>query len=70
MDKEELKKYILLNAFDGWKDTTDDNVMQAIDEFFDQYQPERSKREDLQITGYIENGKEYPISLPVQDTVL
>ncbi len=33
-------------------------------------QPERSKREDLQITGFIENGKEYPLSLPVQDAVL
>lgn len=35
--KEALKKYILEHAFDGWKDSTDDNVMKAIDDFFYMY---------------------------------
>ena len=45
--KQELKEYVYMIAFDGWKDATDDSVMQAIDDFFQSYQPERSKREDL-----------------------
>ena len=44
--KQELKEYVYMIAFDGWKDATDDSVMEAIDDFFQSYQPERSKRED------------------------
>jgi hypothetical protein len=50
--KQELKEYVYMIAFDGWKDATDDSVMEAIDDFFQSYQPERGKREDHYIGGY------------------
>lgn len=36
--RNSLKTYILEHAFDGWKDTTEDNVMRSIDDFFKTYE--------------------------------
>ena len=53
--KQELKEYVYMIAFDGWKDATDDSVMEAIDDFFQSYQPERSKQEDSLLRELLES---------------
>lgn len=45
--KEELKDYLKNHAYhEMWYGTSTESWMDLIDKFFDQYQPERSKRED------------------------
>jgi hypothetical protein len=47
--KEELKKFLIENDGDYWYGCDSESMCQLIDRFFDQYQPERSKREDLRV---------------------
>ena len=48
MLKEELKKFLKDHeCFAPIKKSQEDYILFAIDEFFNRYQPERSKREDL-----------------------
>lgn len=48
--KEELKKYLKENAKDEmWYGSDQEFWMNIIDSFFESYQPERSKREDLKL---------------------
>jgi hypothetical protein len=45
--KEELKKFLVDNHSDKmWYGYSTEGWMSLIDDFFNQYQPERSKRED------------------------
>lgn len=49
--KDELKIFISEKAFDGWADTTEKNVFDAIDEFFNLYQLERLNPEACNHSG-------------------
>lgn len=44
--KEKLKQFMRENTNEYWYGCDQDHMCILIDKFFDQYQPERSKRED------------------------
>lgn len=50
--KEELKKFMCENERKYWYGCDADDMCFLIDKFFDEYQPERSKREDLENLGH------------------
>jgi hypothetical protein len=48
--KEELKQFLQEKIMGGFMATEENMILRGIDEFFNQYQPERSKREDFCLT--------------------
>lgn len=48
MLKKELKEFLRSNDNEYWYGCSYERMSGLIDKFFDQYQPERSKREDSQ----------------------
>lgn len=80
--KEELIKYVMGKADQCYSDDFPiSNIEHWIKEFFDQYQPERSKREDIKWFGmkaeikqdglcYFEDGRVINPSQTIDDAVL